>query len=300
MVYLNQDTVLGYKEEGAVNETPTAELQTNYIGHLYTAPALPDPKRTIEAKHLIGAGSRKPDHYTMSEYKYEGSCEYEVINPSVLEYGLGADSGSLITISDLKTRCIEAKMISGGSTFLRYFTGVYVDSLRLKGEEKGTLVAEENWIAMDAIKSANAVSAVTVATDDPWRFCNADLTIFGSSFARLLAFDIEIKNNLTPHHYYNSTAACKPYEIVQGGVDISAKLTVVPTDTTVWDEIGSDTGFDFNIAFTRMAADTLTLRNPTATECLIPDADHSPDIEDAMQVEVNMLMTDFEIAYSCP
>ena len=185
--------------------------------------------------------------------------------------------------------CVEATLDDGTTDFTRYFRGTVITGASIAAEE-------ESFIKMSAdVESASVTTSTTettstLAADDtePYVFCEGACTYFGTSYARVLDFDISVKRAFKARRYIQTTDACYPSEINFGTREIELSTTVIAAQDTaaygteIYDELLSQTsgGSNMVMLFTRGASDTIEF---TLTGCMLKESPHTvnPSAEDS-------------------
>lgn len=304
---------LSFGEETAFNEAAVQGSQAFLFGLTPDEVALPDPEVDWRAHRSAGYGA---DIHVLTEgpRTLAGTIPIVLQDGRILKYVLGAcaDTGApsvythtMTTAETLPSMCIEAVWNDGTADFLRYYTGCKCSGATLSAEEEGELKCSVGIEAALAAASANTKSDLgTLATTNPYMFYEGVCTFWGSAFARVQNFEIDIKRALKPRRYIQSTNGEYPYEINEGVRDITLTATIIASDdlgsgthgTDSWKELMAPTsgGFDVNLEFKRAASadDSLKLFNPSTKKCQIRSAKHprfAASAEDS-PVEVEIIM----------
>lgn len=314
LIYKPSLAQLSYAEELTFNDQtdPTGE-QTLLFGLTPDEVDLPDPEIDWRAHRSAGYGA---DIHVLTEgpRTLSGSIPIILQDGRILKYVLGtcSDTGAttpythtITTAETLPSMCIEAVWNDGTSDFLRYYTGVKCSGASISAEEEGSLKCNVSVEAALAAASANTKTDVgTLPTTNPYMFYEGVCTFWGSAFARVQNFTIDVKRNLKPRRYIQSTNGEYPYEINEGTRDITLTATIIAADdigsgthgTDAWAELMAPTagGFDVSLEFQRggSAEDKLTLFNPSTKKCQLRTAKHpryAADAEDS-PIEVDIIM----------
>lgn len=303
---------LSFGAEATYNATPVQGSQTFLFGLTPDEIALPDPEIDWRSHRSAGYGA---DVHVLTEgpRTLAGSIPIVLQDGRILKYVLGAcaDSGAgtpythaITTAETLPSMIVEAVWNDGTNDFLRYYTGCKCSGATISAEEEGELKCNVGIEAALAAASANTKSDLgTLATTNPYMFYEGVCTFWGTAFARVQNFEIDIKRALKPRRYIQSTNGEYPYEINEGARDITLTATIIAADdvgsgggTEAFAELMSPTagGFDVNLEFKRAASadDKITLFNPSGKKCQIRSAKHprfAADAEDA-PVEIEIIM----------
>lgn len=126
---------------------------------------------------------------------------------------------------------------------------------------------------------------------DPWKFDGAksNLSLFGTSFARMTDFTLDINNGSESQWYTQDDAAHEPYEATYGNVEYSLDVEINISDPSLYNELvtASDTGFEANIEFAKQFTPDETL----LIECMGAKFENAPhDIPESGAVGVSASM----------
>lgn len=295
-VYIPALSQISFKEEGAYNETPTPGAQTTGFGIINEESALPDPVVEQTVLHSVGNGAN-PHMIVPAARTLSGSISFYLQNGIPLKYLLGgysvAGSGTYthtITCADAAppSMCVEATYDDGTTDFTRYYGGTVITGASIAAEEEGFVKMNADIESAFVTTSTTETTSVLAANDtEPYTFCEGACTYFGSSYARVLDFDIGVKRAFKARRYIQAANACYPYEINFGTREIELSTTVVASQDTVgygteiYEELLSPSsgGSTMTMLLTRAASDTIQL---TLTGCALKEAPHiiNPAAED--------------------
>lgn len=309
---------LSFGEETAFNEAAVQGAQTHIFGLTPDEVDLPDPEIDWRPHRSAGYGADihvlTPGPRTLS-----GSVPIVLQDGRILKYVLGASANSgsspnfthtITTTETLPSMCIEAVWDDGTNDFVRYYRGVKCSGATLAAEEDGSLKCDVSIEAALAEASTQTKSNLgTLPTTNPFMFYEGSCSFWGSTFARVQNWEIDIKRTLKPRRYIQSTNGAYPYEINEGARDITLTATIIAADdigsgthgTEAWAELMSPTagGFDVELKMQRdgSATDAITITNPTDKKCQLRTAKHpryAADAEDA-PIEVEIIMKGVQV-----
>ena len=209
---------------------------------------------------------------------------------------------------------------SGTSQLIRRFSGGKVGSMSFSGNEGEELKVSLNDILFTSYKKTgdSGVASVTPSypTSLPYIFSYAALSFWGTTFARVKSFNLDVSNNLEAKYYLTTGAsAYLPYEIREGKREHKLGVKVDITDGTLFNELvkfginqgasvdGLFKGFDASIVFTRGTNDTITFTLPEtsaaaggdAQGCFIKSAPHNIGSDPQMSVDLDILARSMKI-----
>jgi hypothetical protein len=206
----------------------------------------------------------------------------------------------------LPSMCIEAAMNDGTADAVRYFRGVKISGGRLSAEEEGELKASIDIEAAYAEASSQTKSTLVPVTTKPYSFHQGACTFWGTTFARVLNWSIDVKRSMKPRRYIQSTNGAFPYEINEGLRNIELSATIVAADdigsgnhgTEAMKELLTPTaaGFDISLLLTRGASDTITISNPTAKKCHLKSAPHPLTKAEDSPIAISVMMKGIEVS----
>ena len=309
---------LSYGEETAFNESAVQGAQAFCFGLVPDSVDLPDPEIDWRAHRSAGYGA---DVHVLTEgpRTLSGSIPIILQDGRIFKYILGSaanvdnttyDTHTITGSEILPSLCIEGVWSDGTNDFLRYYRGVKCSGATLSAEEEGSLKCNVSVEAAMAEASTQTKSDLgTLSTSNPFMFYEGACTFWGTTFARVQSWELNIKRNLKPRRYIQSTNGEYPYEINEGIRDITLTATIIAADdlgtgvhgTEAWKELMAPTagGFDISLKMERGADanDSITITNPTAKKCQLRTAKHprfAADAEDS-PIEVDIIMKGVQI-----
>lgn len=314
LIYKPNLSQLTWKEEATFKAAAVQGAQTVPFGVIDEEVRLPDPEINFFAHPNLGEGADlavvAPGARTLS-----GSIPFAVQNGKMLAFLLGACdttgaappyTHAITGAETLPSMVIEAVYGDGTNDFLRYYRGVKVSGGRLSAEEEGELKLALDIEAAYAEASTDAKSTLVPVTTKPYSFHQGACTFWGTTFARVLNWSIDVKRALKPRRYIQSSNGAFPYEINEGKRNIELSATIVAADdvgsgthgTGAMEELLSPTaaGFDISLLLTRGASDTITISNPTAKKCHLKSAPHPLGQGEDAPISISVLMKGVEIS----
>lgn len=314
LIYKPSLSQISFGEESSFNQSPSAGMYDYIFGLTPEEVDLPDPE--IDWLPIRSAGYGADIHVlTEGARTLSGSIPIILQDGRILKYVLGSctNSGSYVhTITGseiLPSMCIEAVWNDGTNDFLRYYRGVKCAGATISAEEEGPLKCNVNIEAALVEASTNTKSSLFPTTKNPFMFYEGSCSFWGTEFARVQSWEIDIKRSLRPRRYIQDTNGMYPYEINEGARDIILTATIIVADdlgagthgTEAWEELMSPTsgGFDIELKLKRNGdiSDSITITNPTAKKCQLKAAKHprfAADAEDA-PIEVEIIMRGIQI-----
>ncbi len=260
----NTDTSGITVDTDATNSAIIRRLTDTGAGHH----AYPDPTPTgvalSDGTHgLIHAS--EPFVYTIDENN-KGTLPSFALD---VAYAKGGKSGA-----DYSVQTVQASATPEEEVYSRIFTGCQVNSLNIQfdeGQEVKNSVELVTRSAFDAPQSYSPQRQVTDITSFanysenkiPYLFHDGTIEIYGQTFARVKSGSLTINNNIVGQRFIgnynnqimsNHTAGQRQYEL---------SLTLLITDTKVWDlmrEGGEDNTNILKLRFERSATDFVDLQ----------------------------------------
>lgn len=301
------------------------------FGLVQESTSLPDPSIQWIEERVIG-GDRKIFNKVDGQRVYEGgSIPVVPYDGAPLAYMMGSETVNtdtdidgnsetgtdthVLTINsaDLPpTQTIEAGykgFQSGQDNFVRTFSGAAVNSGEISMNNESELQTSLDYIAMDVTEGSvdsngDLIEGTTIqgpespADRQPWIFADvaSDLTMFGTSFARVEQFSFSLTNNLEQGRYIQTDDPEKPFEITYANAEIEMSATITVDDNTLYNELRNPTqgGFDSVIDFEKPGSEErLRIK---AIDCNFSEAPHEiPGDDSTIQVDVSIIPEDLEI-----
>lgn len=285
------------------------------FGYVQEATSLPDPSIDWVEERIIG-GTREIFNKVEGQNAYEGgSIPVTPYDGAPMAYLLGSDSvatdtdinGSAETGTNTHTitaltndipptQTIEAAYFaaasSNASDFVRQFTGATPQSGEISINNEEELVTTLEYMAMGVTTSTSQTESPTVPSRDPWLFHDvaSDLTLFGTSFARVSDFSLSVTNNIEDGRYLESTQAPDPFELTYGITEYELSATITVDDDTIYNELvtQSNSAFTAELEFEKPGSgENLRI---TCSGCDIESAPHDiPAEETTVDVDVTII-----------
>jgi hypothetical protein len=295
-IYIPSLSQISFSEESTFGTAAVPGAQTLGFGIINEEASLPDPAVEQTVLHSVGNGAN-PHLIIPAARTLSGSLSFYLQNGRPLKYLLGGYSVSgsgtythAITCADAapSSMCVEATYDDGTTDFTRYFRGTVMTGASITAEEEGFVkMAADVESAKITTSTTETTSTLAADETEPYVFCEGACTYFGTSYARVLDFDIGVKRAFKARRYIQTTDACYPSEINFGTREIELSTTVVASQDTavygteIYEELLSQTsgGSNMVMLFTRGASDTIEF---TLTGCMLKEAPHpiNPAAED--------------------
>tara|TARA_R110002051_G_scaffold182532_1_gene252116 strand:- start:1138 stop:2820 length:1683 start_codon:yes stop_codon:yes gene_type:complete len=142
--------------------------------------------------------------------------------------------------------------------FSRVFTGCQVNSMTMSFEEGQELKTSldlvtrrafdspENYAPHRAVSGASNMYnfSSTMSDNSPFMYSDGALTLFGQSYARVKTGSLVISNNITQQRYIGNTKRGVMSAHVPAQRTYELSLTLLVTDTTIWDELRAMEEYD--------------------------------------------------------
>ena len=293
---------------GSGNATFTTSVYAS-IGTQITDPGGSEPREII--KIVTGSG-------TAGTSRLAYPLKYDHADDAPIQIVSGNFTHTILETNQLDSVAMNVHMRDSGETaandFDRRFFGGKVGAATLSAEEGGLLVmgwdtvpfmgmlhnqfADPNstigtnidvpfsgtfqTIEDDNIgsKTTAASAAITMPTEEPYYFSQGTVSMFGTEFARVRNFSININNNVEPRYYIERRGDTRnrgPSDIVEMRREYTMSATIALPDsiadtadtTTLFKQLMLEgdygagmRGFDIRLTFTRGANDTITIDIP--------------------------------------
>jgi len=230
---------------------------------------------------IAGAPTLVVDYPLLYSHLTAAACN-EVIAPYTHIIHETSQLGSLSMQHEMFDASGNSELIrrwSGGKVGRATYTASEGEQLRMSLDEmifRSVAVDEDAGIA---------AATLQYPTTEPYIFSYGALTLWGTEFARVKSFSLEVSNNLEPKYYVTDDANdYLPYEIIEGRREYRLGVTIDITDSTMFDELvkygtnqgvavdGLFKGFDASMVLTRAASDTITFTLPPSSAAAGGDA----------------------------
>jgi hypothetical protein len=281
----NAQIAVGFESDHGVSVTPDTTL-----GKIVDAGDMPDPTVEWQEERTIGAESRELSGKEPGQNAYDGgSLTVIPVDLTPFEFLFGQDESSgKIEVDNAalpRTMTVEATYYGTGgsqSDFVRTFVGNAPDAGTISVDNESRLTVDLDFIAQ-GVTTGSSPTDVSAASGSPWLFHDAqsNLSLAGTSYARVTDFEWELSNNVNPRHYIHDGDAQDPFEIPFGNADHEVSATITPSDDQLYqDLIGRDDAGTASIAFERENQKlTFTFDKIGFTEAGHPMADEgSPEV----------------------
>jgi hypothetical protein len=296
MVYKSDDAILGFKIETAFAESPSQAAQTTWLGIIPNA----DFNEEVEwSEHRTINGTRDRFIEAAGKINVSGTIPIEVQNGRILYLAMGSATETNDGIGNythtitggttIPSICIEV-MYNGTADFLRYYTGVKVDSLELEAVEGAEMKGSLTLLCSKSAKSTNTQSTISSVTTVPFMYYQGAITIDGYADFDVTTWKWKITNNLKPRFTIRSTDGQFAKLIIEEKREYEMSANIIIPDvgtynTKIYDMLMAGTKFTTTLVVTRTAAtDLMTL---SATNCIIKNAPHNlPEVGSEIEVSV--------------
>lgn len=295
----------------------TTETPTRTLGKVEGDVDLMDPTvNWLEERSISTGGSRELTGKQAGQNVYDGgSLPVIPIDGYPLAFLLGSDTVTADTgldssgaeVSDTGTTLhtitptaapvapsmtLEAAYFGhdGGSDFVRTFGGATPPTGTIQVDNESKLSVDMDMLAMNVATGSSPTTGISEDARDPWIFTDAesDLSIAGTTYARVTNWEHEITTNAEARHYIQSATPEDPFEILLQNLEYQVTATIVPDDDSLYQElVGRDDAGDMNIQFNRASSDE-RLRFEYGSIGL-EEAGHPIPEEGSPEVEVTIL-----------
>lgn len=302
---------------GVESEQKSEADPARYPGYLPDSQELCDPDVEWIDQRVVGHG-RDPFRYIEGPKAFEGGSwtvtPYDGW-PVAFAFGeeTATDGGSEMTAKlegPPPTCTVEGNFYGNtGPDFSRALMGVAADSatIEVNNEEmlQVTLSTMGLGLSDDTLDGSRApTTGISLPEREVWSFkkVQSNLTLFGTEFARVEDFSLEINNNLTAERYLESSEAPdgEPYEMMYGNVEYSIDLEIAITDRSLYDELVSPTDFGFDMSMTFAKASGGETLEIAGSGLRIEDASHEIPDEGKVTISPSMVAKDVTVTVADP
>jgi len=180
---------------------------------------------------------------------------------------------------------------SSASDFVRTFGGCACASGEISMDNENQLEVDMDLYAMSVSPGGSPTAGISVPDQEKWIFSDAksNLTLFGTSFARVTDFSVSMDNGLESQYYIESDNAPDPFELLYNIIEYQLDATIAVDDNTLYNQLvnQTETKFEASIEFERPNGDSLRI---TATGCSIESAPHDiPEDDQVIEVDVSLV-----------
>lgn len=255
----------------------------------------PDPSIEVEPKYY--QNSFTPGILQQMRRTLEGRIEYIPYSGKLFEYALGkktttSETVNTLTIpdgsSEFPTMAWKVQYLQPVE-FIRYFKGIYFGRMKWRIEGGGLFTADAD------IRGMIAPTSITKSTPTGTR--RALVPAFTSTVeiggitAQVLRAEIELNNNLDIKHYVED-AEGYPTAILQKRREITGRVSLNPSVSTLWDSLEDYTPVDLEITIARSTTDKCVL---TASDGQIKSNPHPIPEEGPVETDVDLIFKNLEI-----
>lgn len=277
---------------GTETEQKSEAAVTRYPGFLTGSQQVADPEVEWIEERVVG-GNREVFQHVEGPRSFDGG-NWTVVpfDGWPISWLLGSETANTDT-TDVEpkmdgappTATVEANFYGGTQDdFSRAFVGVAPDSgdIQVNNEEELeiSLSTQALGLTADTLDGTRTpTTGISLSQAQPWTFKSAasNLTVFGTTFARVEDFQLSINNNINVERYIESDEAPEPYEVLYGNIDYTLDLDIAITDDSLFQEVVNPTsgGFAVDAVFEKPGGDQLSL---SVGEARMENADHEiPD-----------------------
>lgn len=318
---------LAFGPEGSYGSDPgTAAIKYNF-GVVQSA-TMPDPEYDWESIWALGSASKRNFYinYKGKKTLAGGIPDIWLLNgyPLYLPVGAVVTTGveapythTVSEASQLPSITMQHELFdsAGNSELIRRFSGGKVNRATYSATEGEQLRMGIDEVMFNSYAKTGDAGVATDAseypTTEPYLYSQGALTIFGSEFARIKSFTLDVMNNLEPKYYISDDGSERlPYEIREGHREYRLAVTADIVDSTIFDELVKEgvevatfTGFNAEILFTRGENDTITFTMPPSAAavggdkqgCFIRSAPHNIVTEPQLSVDLDIIVRSLKI-----
>ena len=200
-----------------------------------------------------------------------GDGGYVAMNTAQIDYTFSELNGDSLPSFALEVTYDKSNVAVGdvvdsnthhSNRYCRIFTGCQVNTLTLNFEEGQELKANVDLVTRSAFDApsgylprrgvaagATALEnfSTTKANNYPFMFSDGSIKLFGQNVTRVKSGSLAIVNNITPQRFIGNTNRQVMSAHIPGQRTYELTLTMLVTDTQLWDELRSQEEYDTDV-----------------------------------------------------
>ena len=200
-----------------------------------------------------------------------GDGGYVAMNTAQIDYTFSELNGDSLPSFALEVTYDKSNVAVGdvvdsnthhSNRYCRIFTGCQVNTLTLNFEEGQELKANVDLVTRSAFDApsgylprrgvaagATALEnfSTTKANNYPFMFSDGSIKLFGQNVTRVKSGSLAIANNITPQRFIGNTNRQVMSAHIPGQRTYELTLTMLVTDTQLWDELRSQEEYDTDV-----------------------------------------------------
>ena len=200
-----------------------------------------------------------------------GDGGYVAMNTAQIDYTFSELNGDSLPSFALEVTYDKSNVAVGdvvdsnthhSNRYCRIFTGCQVNTLTLNFEEGQELKANVDLVTRSAFDApsgylprrgvaagATALEnfSTTKANNYPFMFSDGSIKLFGQNVTRVKSGNLTIANNITPQRFIGNTNRQVMSAHIPGQRTYELTLTMLVTDTQLWDELRSQEEYDTDV-----------------------------------------------------
>ena len=200
-----------------------------------------------------------------------GDGGYVAMNTAQIDYTFSELNGDSLPSFALEVTYDKSNVAVGdvvdsnthhSNRYCRIFTGCQVNTLTLNFEEGQELKANVDMVTRSAFDApsgflprrgvaagATALEnfSTTKANNYPFMFSDGSIKLFGQNVTRVKSGSLAIANNITPQRFIGNTNRQVMSAHIPGQRTYELTLTMLVTDTQLWDELRSQEEYDTDV-----------------------------------------------------
>lgn len=320
-VYKAERTLVGVAIENTQKEEVIPERFPGYTDGDVSAPG---PEIEQIDQRVVG-GNRNVFRYEEGQYEYSNASW--TLNPYdgwPLAWLMGSESyddtndeHTITAKQDGPPPTLTAEYVyigaDGQDDLVMPYVGLFPTSGEISQSNEGLLEVQIDAEALGVPSDVRSGGARDTAETDasmlpdrqPWKFSGvqSELSLFGSSFARVTDFSLSIETGSEPEWYLQSDRPQEPYEAIYGNTENTLDVTLNVSDGTLFNELVTEGGGDFtgNIVFEKPQATDETLEIIMGSgDMQIESAPHDIPEDGAIGVDASFVAPSVEIVVTDP
>jgi hypothetical protein len=204
-------------------------------------------------------------------------ADAEVCNEVIAPFTHVLEGQSRVPTFSLERRIVMA------SDLITYHCGNAITKFDFSGEEKGDLKLGVDILGSRPFKHAGDPNTVTALSTAPYLFHQAQMTLFGSIFARMKEWSLSGDNKLKDAGYWRRNNGAYSQDVIEEEREYQMTVKANIVDSTLYDQLTARSAVTAQLDFSRGASDTLQI---LCSNCEIEESPHPIPEKGAFEPEM--------------